>query len=117
MSVYEDIKTGLEQAIAYEKENNTKKEKAILIIDMPESCNECKIRVDDDYSNWCPYDNPEPGGVWEYVNKGTKPDWCPLKPMPEKYDIEAERNKPHDRDYDWEFEGGYNVCIDEILGI
>ena len=84
MSVYEDIKTGLEQAIAYEKENNTKKEKAILVIDMPSGCDECKIRFDDDYSNWYPYDNPEPGGVWEYTKKGTKPDWCPLKPAPEK---------------------------------
>ena len=65
--------------------------KAILIIDMPNNCNECKIRFDDEYSNWCPYDNPEPNGVWQYVDNKTKPDWCPLKPLPEKYDIEAEK--------------------------
>ena len=44
-----------------------------------------------------------------------KPDWCPLKLVPEKYDIEAERNKPHDKDCNWEFESGYNQCINEIL--
>lgn len=89
--------------------------KAVLVIDMPKNCSECKIRFDDEYSNWCPYDNPEPNGVWKYVEKGTKPDWCPLKPLPEKYDIKAEKDKPHDRDYNWEFESGYNMCIDEIL--
>lgn len=68
-----------------------KMSKAILIIDMPNNCNECKIRFDDEYSNWCPYDNPEPNGVWQYVDNKTKPDWCPLKPLPEKYDIEAEK--------------------------
>ena len=56
------------------------------------------------------------GGFIGFNNTIPKPDWCPLKPLPEKYDIEAERNKPHDIDCDWEFESGYNVCIDEILG-
>ena len=52
MSVYEDIKTGLEQAIAYEKENNSKK--AILVIDMPTNCGECEMCVNQ-YSlgYWC----------------------------------------------------------------
>lgn len=109
MSVYEDIKTGLEQAIAYEKENNTKREKAILVIDMPKGCYECPLAVETVHS----YDACCITG--SRIISYDKFDWCPLKPMPEKYDIEAEKNKPHDRDYDWEFEGGYNACIDEIL--
>jgi hypothetical protein len=44
-----------------------------------------------------------------------KPSWCPLKELPEKYNIEEEKKKRHDRFYEWEFEGGYNACIDEIL--
>ena len=88
--------------------------KAILVIDMPNSCNECKIRFDDEYSNWCPYDNPEPNGVWKYVDSGTKPDWCPLKLVPNKCD---ERGT-------WTMGGyiedgystGWNACIDKILG-
>ena len=65
-------------------------DKAILIIDMPKGCYECKIRFDDEYSNWCSYDNPEPNGVYPYIEKKTKPNWCPLKPLPNKYNTEAE---------------------------
>ena len=81
--------------------------KAILVIDMPNSCNECKIRFDDEYSNWCSYDNPEPNGVWQYVEKGTKPDWCPLKEMPEK--LEGNNSIK----YQWgDYEDGWNHCLD-----
>ena len=66
-------------------------DKAILVIDMPSSCKECKIRCDDEYSNWCPYDNPEPNGVFQYVDKGIKPEWCPLKKLPEKYEIDKSK--------------------------
>lgn len=87
--------------------------KAILVIDMPECCNECRFLNDN-------YDYPEcivTGETKGYTFKAReqKMDKCPLKPLPEKYDIEAERNKPHDRDCDWEFESGYNQCINEIL--
>jgi len=85
-------------------------DKAILVIDMPSCCNECKIRVDDEYSNWCPYDNSEPNGVWKYVDNGTKPDWCPLKPVPKKLD----RNDSIY--YQWgDYEDGWNHCIDCIV--
>jgi predicted Fe-S protein YdhL (DUF1289 family) len=83
--------------------------KAILVIDMPKNCNECKIRFDDEYSNWCPYDNPEPNGVWKYVKKGAKPDWCPLKPAPEEQEIWY-----GDDSSDWS--KGYNSCLHEIIG-
>ena len=99
--------------------------KAILVIDMPSCCNECKIRFDDEYSNWCPYDNPEPNGVFQYVENGTKPDWCPLKPMPEKIDVPAwddsikAKNKNAEEVgmymYDRGHYRGYNICIDKIL--
>ena len=83
--------------------------KAILVIDMPSCCNECKIRFDDEYSNWCPYDNPEPNGVFQYVENITKPKWCPLKPVPEEQDVWYE-----DERSDWE--RGYNNCLREITG-
>ena len=100
--------------------------KAILIIDMPKSCNECKIRCDDEYSNWCPYDNPEPNGVFQYVKNGAKPEWCPLKPMPEKIDVpdwdDSIKAKNENAEevgmymYDRGHYRGYNICIDKILG-
>ena len=88
--------------------------KAILVIDMPKNCNECKIRFDDEYSNWCPYDNPEPNGVWKYVEKGTKPDWCPLKPLPEK---EVNFGSPYFLydEYGDGYTDGWNGCLNVIL--
>lgn len=83
--------------------------KAILVIDMPDDCFECNFCVEMAAQDRCV-------AVGERIFTIKKPDWCPLKPVPEKYDIEAEKNKPHDRDCDWEFESGYNVCLDEILG-
>lgn len=80
--------------------------KAILVIDMPEHCGYCdfcyysdgripscqlKLRAIDDYK--------------------IKPDWCPLKPMPEK---SLTGNSDYLQWGDWE--DGYNACIDEILG-
>lgn len=85
-------------------------DKAILVIDMPESCAGCRIRVDDEYSNWCPYANPEPNGVWRYVEKATKPDWCPLKPMPEIDEAY------HLLEYDAGYKVGWNDCVNSILG-
>ena len=89
--------------------------KAFLVIDIPSCCNECPICASYAESAfsireyWCTVsDNIS-------VDPDDKPRWCPLKPVPEKYDIEAMRNKPHDIDCDWEFESGYNTCIDDIL--
>lgn len=82
------------------------KDKAILVIDMPESCAECRLRFIYGSVHFCTayekrYD------VWSQVWNNTKPVWCPFKPMPEKYDIPSD---------DFEYEIGFNRCIDEILG-
>ena len=111
MSVYEDIKTGLEQAIAYEKENNIKKEKAILVIDMPESCDKCPLFHGFYTDMTCGANNY---GINYPYPKDFRQDWCPLKIVPEKYDVE--HSLCFTRDWDGEYENGYNACIDEILG-
>lgn len=87
--------------------------KAILVIDMPKCCKECSICASWQSSAfsireyWCTTsDNMS-------VDPDDKPGWCPLKPLPEKYDME---NYVGDRDYNGDFEYGYNQCIDEILG-
>ena len=85
--------------------------KAILVIDMPDGCRECHL-CGEEYMTYRDYCRITDSYIWTI----DRPDWCPLKPLPEKYDIEAERNKPHDIDCDWEFESGYNACIEEILG-
>ena len=80
--------------------------KAILVIDMPSSCDMCDF-VDDSESGkmWCGL--PTFGyDVTDCI--ACKPSDCPLKEVPKKkehtlYSIGAWNN-------------GYNACIDEILG-
>lgn len=98
--------------------------KAILVLDMPETCSECYFcsKPTEFYVSGGLYtkisrcrlapdtvEDPWRDIPWQIEHKET---WCPFKPVPEKYDLDV----PHDRDYDQEFEKGYNECIDEILG-
>ena len=108
--------------------------KAILVInEMPKNCLECPFRYK---SEEMPLGNftyqslfrckREPEGLCEddgdivYLNDimmKSKPDWCPLKPMPEKKElknIECGYNEYSNTEF-WEAVG-YNACIDEILG-
>ena len=89
-------------------------DKAVLIVNMPESCRDCELLWRDEYSVFCPVNLPcNTTDVYDYVEASAKPDWCPLKPIPEKYNME---NVVCDRDYDGDYEYGYNTCVDEILG-
>lgn len=84
--------------------------KAILVIDMPANCIHCPCLHMYDGDDWCAV------ACKVVYNPSNRDKCCPLKWLPEKIDIEAERNEPHDIDCDWEFESGYNACIEEILG-
>lgn len=86
--------------------------KAILVIDMPSCCDECFAL--DEYGDYpiCRITQEQRG--YTFRTREQKMDKCPLKPAPEKYEID--RNKCTDPFYQFEFEYGYNQCIDEILG-
>ena len=56
--------------------------KAILVMDnMPDKCGECEC-------SYCDYDDPHLNFicavVGDNVSGSDKPDWCPLREMPEK---------------------------------
>ena len=75
--------------------------KAILVIDMPKNCFHCKLQ---DWAN-C--------RIVKGCHAGeTRPDWCPLKPIPDK----KNRNNRVVGDYLKGRSDGYNACIDDILG-
>ena len=87
-------------------------DKAILVIDMPTRCGECPVCAS--YQScafsireyWCSTNGKD-------VEPDSKPDWCPLKKVPEKYDVLAAiENNPN---YDPSYDVGRNDCIDEIL--
>lgn len=82
--------------------------KGIIVVDkIPRNCR----NIRGDTENGCPY-----GGmvcqiahkdVMRHVQNGTKPDWCPIRPLLKKIGHAA----ISDADYMF----GWNACIDEIL--
>ena len=94
--------------------------KAILIIDMPECCKDCMCYTLGSKNNFCEITR------FAIFDNTTKPDYCPLKPVPEKIDIPdwddsiKAKNKNAEEVgaymYDRGHYRGYNICIDEILG-
>ena len=76
--------------------------KSILIIDTPRQCYQCPCYSCDSVSSFCQKENRETKG-------NTKPDWCPLKPLPEpKYLTEED-------EYDM-YDSGWDDCLTNILG-
>ena len=104
--------------MAADEEDEVIMDKVILVMDDPMFCLNCPLARKRPFRGGyvCGIGHPGDGGVvWVYeavdMESEIKPDWCPLKAAPEKYNMDA----PHDTDYDMEYEYGYNACIDEIL--
>lgn len=78
--------------------------KAVLVMDNPEDCTMCKFwnsKDDECYAT----------GVEELSlnSEEAKPDWCPLRELPEKSD------HPEHCD-NGRFDAGWNECLDAIEG-
>lgn len=87
--------------------------KAILVMDMPSSCLERPIGKDMsmpiETCIKCPF-----GKCVIDEETRTRPNWCPLKPAPQKQPTEMKTI--NDDINKLVFNEGYNACIDEILG-
>lgn len=86
--------------------------KAVLIMDMPENCEHCACKYPS-YKDDALYDCaitgktvPINGGRY-----GKKPDWCPLRELPEK--IPEHKSGYEDINTTLHREG-WNACIDAI---
>lgn len=82
--------------------------KAILIMDMPSSCDKCPL-FGSHYSDMTCRANGR--GINYPYPKEVRQDWCPLKPMPE-----YRKSVLRQEEFGEGFDMGYNACIDEILG-
>lgn len=79
----------------------------LLIKEMPKTCKECPCQL----MLVCV---PTDEDIDEYVNPNeTKPDWCPLRPLPQKLKLRIQREWITDYD---RYEIGYNACLDKIMG-
>lgn len=86
--------------------------KAILIVDMPERCSMCEfIKKTDEGYCYCWRSGFE-FSVNDYMKSTPigKPDWCPLKKIPDK--VEIKHDFPTTKYYHVR---GWNACIDSIL--
>ena len=87
--------------------------KAVLLMDVPETCLDCNLCVlDTDGSISCYYNKRV---ICSNVGENnSRPNWCPLRPLPDRKEITET--------YKWEdrlpsFKCGWNWCLDEITGI
>lgn len=88
-------------------------EKLIIMIDTPKSCSECCFQKGlTVYGYAC--------GIAKTMNKDThsRPDWCPLRPLPEKMKLAGK----YDQEYFQKggkmpsYKCGWNDCLDKITG-
>lgn len=93
------------------------KEKMILLIDKPKCCSCCPLAVDylccgtgDEISN------DDYGYIGLEEDLTVRPDWCPLKPMPNDYPpYEKTRNQNFYTEEEFDaYEKGWNDCLEEI---
>lgn len=85
--------------------------KSVLVMETPEDCESCVLH----------------GGIFHSFCKincrdikdtSTKPDWCPLKPLPEKMKLTGNYNGEYSKTEGKTlgYKVGWNACINEITG-
>lgn len=91
--------------------------KAVLVMDMPESCDMCDFADDTQpprYGERTLYCNAPGIGydVTDYI--ACRPDWCPLRELPEKKE-ELQLEKYEFGSLGRAFVAGFNACLEKIL--
>lgn len=104
--------------------------KAVLVMDMPERCDKCLLLLKIPQKDGLALCLARPTNGQEEYNpkreKSWRPDWCPLRELPEKKEsdsflIEAVENDCFDgTDSDTAYfngkDAGWNACLDAIAG-
>ena len=93
--------------------------KSVLVIDTPENCLDCQFcyELDEGVEACCSImDDDKDKSLMkeidcEYGYCQGKPDWCPLKPLPEEKEERDWRSK-----LSLEWIRGWNTCISKIAG-
>ena len=79
--------------------------KAILVIDMPDSCFHCQLEL---YGSQCGANYKNTAG-----NANKRPSWCPLKPLPQEREFGKRNILPIKVDGN-SFALGWNACLKEL---
>ena len=93
--------------------------KAILIVDIPKSCDDCQLKVLESDLFYTTYACQNATCETEDILKTTKYEMnCPLKPLP-KIKQKIKELPQYTKEYEAYCKGevdGWNLCLDEILG-
>lgn len=89
--------------------------KGIIVVDkIPENCR--NIKGEEEIG--CPFGGMvcqvKQKDVMSHVVEGTKPDWCPIRPMPEKKELTGDVSNVKSISEE-SIKIGWNDCIDEML--
>ena len=87
--------------------------KSVLVIDTPKSCRLCNLRTNCGQCEMCVAIEGY-RIVTKYSDKGTKPDWCPLVPLPTYKNLKPDSSL--ESQFLYHFNQGYNTCLQEIEG-
>lgn len=89
--------------------------KGIIVVDVPDYCDYCPV------GRICGFESaveclvaPKDHCVSGYGFRVEKPDWCPIRPMPEKKPLTGDVSNPEKVGNEL-VRAGWNACIDEIL--
>ena len=95
--------------------------KSVLVIDTPENCYGCPFGTEYcgnlEYEGCCEladclyYDAILMTEEHYDCESKSRPEWCPLKPLPKKFDNEKDRKLG---DFEPLFKIGWNACLREI---
>ena len=84
--------------------------KAVLVMDMPDDCPMCKFFDSDGQCHAVDAENP-----WSTDPDKAKPDWCPLRELPEKKETYTVLELHSNGRWTEGMKAGFNACLDEIL--
>ena len=85
--------------------------KAVLVMNMPESCFGCNFMYCDEESDTETCQAMETARDIDLIED--RPDWCPRRELPEKMEVCGKYPQPGKPVPSYRF--GWNACLDEIL--
>lgn len=86
--------------------------KAILVVDMPESCADCQLADDDPSGLYCMFTDDYYDGSDSSEDRAS---FCPLRELPEKKETLVTLSCYPNGRWTEDMKAGYNTCLDEIL--
>lgn len=86
--------------------------KAVLVMDMPECCADCPCSF---FERDNPILNLICGVTQEDAYNVGKPDWCPLRELPEKEETTYPQACYENSYWTDEMKAGFNACLNEIM--